>query len=350
MMAANSKLLDAFQWMGNTGEKASESSVARQRKVAEALGAKYGQRLPQNAWEGIDALTAGFVSGELDRRNNAAEQSGREEYNAAFGALGENPDHNALMGISGMDFGNDNQEGIVQALLAQSMMPKKAPDPFTLGKNEVRYDGAGNIVATGPEGGPDTVVENNLGGSDKFYENLDAAAGKSVMETINAGLNAQSNNARLGQLKTLLETAPQGATGVVTQFAGSLGIPMDGLDDLQAAQALINQLVPGQRAPGSGTMSDADLALFKQSLPAIINQPGGNQIILETAMALNEYQIAQAEIANKVANREISPAEGRTLQAQIPNTLADFKVKPDGASDVVVPKKYPGVTIKKVSP
>jgi hypothetical protein len=183
-------------------------------------------------------------------------------------------------------------------------------------------------------GGGQTINVNTAdgGASGDFYKSLDSDAGKQQATLIDAGRNAASNNMRLGQLDALLANAPQGAAGVFTQAAGSVGIPMQGLDDLQAAQALINQMVPGQRPPGSGTMSDADLALFKQSLPAIINQPGGNKKIIATARAINEYTIAQAAIAEQVANREITPAEGRARQAAIPNPLASFGGAPAGGS------------------
>lgn len=185
-------------------------------------------------------------------------------------------------------------------------------------------------VFSNPKGGPDIQIDNNIGGTDKYYDGLDSALAGQDAELINQGRNARSNNIRLGQLEQHLATAPQGAQGAIVQFAGSIGLPVEGLDDLQAAQALINQMVPGQRPPGSGTMSDADLILFKQSLPAIINQPGGNAYIIQTTKAINEYTIALADIAQAVANRQISPAKGRELQASVPNPLANFRAPAGG--------------------
>jgi hypothetical protein len=212
------------------------------------------------------------------------------------------------------------------AALSEAMRRRTptSPDPFTLGKGDIRFDGNGNIIAQAGEGGPETVINNNIGGTDEFYKKLDTDAGAQQAALIDAGRNAQSNNMRLGQLEQHLANAPQGAQGALVQFAGQFGIPVEGLNDVQAAQALINQMVPGQRPAGSGTMSDADLALFKQSLPAIANQPGGNQAIIRTTKAINDYTIQQALIAQQVANREISPAEGRARQAAIPNPLAKF--------------------------
>lgn len=189
--------------------------------------------------------------------------------------------------------------------------------------------------------GPQTVINNSTGATSKFYDQLDQKLADQTAATIEAGIGARGNQVRLGELENLLKTAPQGAQGGLTQVAGMLGIAVDGLDDVQAAQAIINQMVPQQRPPGSGTMSDADLALFKQSLPAIINQPQGNQMILETIKGINQYTIAQADIAQRVANREITPAEGRAMQAQVPNPLAGLKKgSSSGAKKVIGGKTY----------
>ena len=60
-------------------------------------------------------------------------------------------------------------------------------------------------------------------------------------------------------------------------------------------RAILSQLVPGQRAPGSGTMSDADLALYRNSLPQISNKPGGNAIIIATMKVLQNISIIWGE-------------------------------------------------------
>lgn len=195
--------------------------------------------------------------------------------------------------------------------------------------------------------GPQIINNNGTGATSKFYDQLDQKLAEQTAAAIEAGWSARSNAVRLGELGRLLETIPQGATGGMVQLAGALGISLDDkAGDVQAAQAIINQMVPQQRPPGSGTMSDADLALFKQSLPSILNQPDGNQKIMMLVNAINEYTIAQADIAQMVANREIDPAEGRRRQAAVPNPLAsrgDTKKKAsegDGA-----PETYPEGTV-----
>lgn len=354
-------VMPAFSW-GPGGQKASPSSVKKQAEIAAALAARGGA--PQNVGEGLNRIGEALLANSYSSRAAAGEEEGAAARKAVMDALMGNAD--PTMADIGGALGNEwvtsdpGSSAIVQALLGQEIQqndplrqqqlamgeielnnarnpPPVIPDapdlktifdPATGREQTVQWDGQGWVPVGGVQAPKDPLVEVNTGdqsgASGDFYKGMDADLGEQQALLIDAGRNASSNNARLGELERLLATAPQGAAGSFVQMAGQFGIPMEGLSEVQAAQALINQMVPGQRPPGSGTMSDADLALFKQSLPAIANQPGGNQLILQTAKAVNEYTIAQAAIAQQVANREISPAEGRALQAAIPNPLADF--------------------------
>lgn len=186
------------------------------------------------------------------------------------------------------------------------------------------------MAAMKKAGAASTSVTNNMGEGNKFYETLDAKNAETFNSLSETGVQARAKLAQIDRLEGLLATAPQGAAAMLKQFAGEYGIPTDGLSDIQAAQALINELVPQQRQPGSGPMSDADLALFKQSLPRLINQPGGNQIIIDTMRGITQYQIQMGEIADMVADRDISPAEGRKRIRALANPLDGLGKKVTG--------------------
>jgi hypothetical protein len=144
-------------------------------------------------------------------------------------------------------------------------------------------------------------VEVNVGEGDSEFEKAFAKGDAATIETVNnAGLAAQRNLGRIDQLESILSSTPTGMGASLAQAAGEWGIPTEGLSEIQAAEALINSLVPEQRQPGSGPMSDADLALFKKSLPRIINQPGGNQVILSTMRAIAEYDAEGAAIVQRM--------------------------------------------------
>ena len=113
----------------------------------------------------------------------------------------------------------------------------------------------------------------------------------------------------------------------------TFGLDTEGLSEIQAAQAVISSLVPEQRPPGSGPMSDADLIEFKASLPRIINQPGGNELILNTLRGIARYDIEAGEIAAAVASREITQAEARKRLSELENPLSflnDVKERESG--------------------
>jgi hypothetical protein len=108
-------------------------------------------------------------------------------------------------------------------------------------------------------------------------------------------------------------------------------------------------MVPEQRTPGSGPMSDADLALFKQSLPRIINQEGGNKLIMQTLKGIAVYEQQTGEIASKVLNHELTPAEGREAMKAVENPLELFRksggaVEAGAAPDGISPEEWSVMT------
>lgn len=164
-------------------------------------------------------------------------------------------------------------------------------------------------------------VTTNVGGGDKFFEELDKEQATIFSGASQAGIEARSKLGQINRLEDLLADEPGGLLSAGKAIAGNYGINIEGMDNVQAAQALISQLVPQQRPPGSGPMSDADLELFKQSLPRLINQPGGNQRILNTMRAIAQYEIQMGEIADQVADRSITPADARKLWRELENPL-----------------------------
>lgn len=181
-----------------------------------------------------------------------------------------------------------------------------------------------SFMATGGKPSQSTNVTVNTGEGSKFYEALDKKNAETFSALSEEGMRGRGKLAQIDRLEQLMATAPQGSVGALKLAAGEYGINTEGLNDIQAAQALINELVPQQRQPGSGPMSDADLALFKQSLPRIISQPGANQMILQTMRGITQYQIQMGEIADAVANRELTPEEARKNIRALENPLDGY--------------------------
>lgn len=194
---------------------------------------------------------------------------------------------------------------------------------------------------------------NIVGGEgDKFYENLDKKNAEMFSALSDEGVRGRGKLAQINRLQGLLSAAPQGGLAALKQAAGEYGINTEGLSDIQSAQALINELVPQQRQPGSGPMSDADLALFKQSLPRIINQPGGNETIVNTMRGITEYQVRMGEIADAVADRSMTPTQGREAIRNLKNPLDDYTKLIRGIENDEQDQGWreisPGVRVRKI--
>ena len=212
--------------------------------------------------------------------------------------------------------------------------------------------GAYNMGADGKVtaiGGGGTTINNNMPGQDKFDEAFAAGDAKTLSTISDTGMAAQRNIGRIDELDSLLANNPTGFAAAGKQKLGEWGIATEGLDDLQAAQALVNSLVPEQRQPGSGPMSDADLALFKQSLPRLINQPGGNAQIIGTMRAIAEYDAAGAEIVQRVRAGEMTRSEGfAALQGRV-NPLERLKEEAP-ARGGILPAPPESAAVENVGP
>lgn len=173
----------------------------------------------------------------------------------------------------------------------------------------------------------------DLGGGKKFDEEFAKLDAQALGEVAVSGLSAQRNLGRIDQLETLLAAAPSGTEARFKQMAGEWGIPTEGLSEIQAAQALINSLVPEQRPAGSGPMSDADLELFKQSLPRVINQDGGNATIINTMRAIAQYDAEGSAIVQQLRAGDINRQEAFQMLQSRQNPLANFKAAPEQDGD-----------------
>ena len=200
---------------------------------------------------------------------------------------------------------------------------------------EMRAEAAGLKKGT-PEynkfmitGGGSPMINIDQRERDKFEDAVSARDAKFFGDLADQAPTVGRNRAVIGELESLLSNVDTGFSARIKSYAGSLGIPIEGVNEIQAAQAIIARLVPEQRDPGSGVMSDADLELFKQSLPSIINQPGGNQLIIDTIKSINDLQMKEAEIANKVFIGEsaggISRKEGRQALMELANPIDIYK-------------------------
>ena len=309
----------------------------------------YGEMVGAERLEGDTQLHKNlFVM--LNKNPDAAKIMLEEQLAAARNA--NDPEAAALMeSYAKMADSPEGQDGL-RAMVGTALVEMVGKDAFTVLTNELgvgeeettetvrsleqRAERAGLVRGTpeyadfmqrggSAEKGP--LVQNIVGaGETEFAKTAGKEAATQLSAITNQGTTASRSLTELENLETLLANVETGGTAAVKEYLGGLGIATEGLGDIQAVNAAISRLVPQQRPPGSGTMSDADLVLFRKSLPSIINQPGGNQLIVETIRAINEYDVAASIIAGQALDLEITPAEARKRLRELPNPLADFKV------------------------
>lgn len=169
-------------------------------------------------------------------------------------------------------------------------------------------------VTVGRDGQPTDISPINPNITDKAGE----IRTKLALETSNAyGKNygnMVNKTTRLGVLDALLEQTETGfLPGLSQTIFETFGIDTRS-DTAAAAGALINAMVPEMRPPGSGPMSDADLALFKASAPSIAAKPGGNKLIIKTMQAIAKYELEFAKIHQQFASGIIKTIPERDRQ------------------------------------
>ena len=158
------------------------------------------------------------------------------------------------------------------------------------------------------------------------------------------GQNARADVARIGILRDSVKNMPGGVLGGIQSLASQWGIKVgENASNVEVANSIINTLVPQQRPVGSGTMSDRDVQLFKDSLPSLSNTPEGNKVIIDTMQSMAEYKLALGEIAAKAQMGQISKEDAVRMMAQVADPLATFKSYQQTAPKGDAPQGAPAV-------
>ena len=214
---------------------------------------------------------------------------------------------------------NEGGDGQYEAAMEKAGGVPEDPTQFRDATAEElkRYNAvAGQInIKTGkfePTGDKGPLVTNILGDAEgTFAKELAKGDAARIMATIDAGQSAARNLVELDSLSDLLGKVDTGGAAAAKAWLGTFGVDTEGLDDIQAFEAVIARMVPAQRVEGSGSSSNLDVQQFVKGLPSLMKQPGGNQIIVETLRDINEYDVAASIIAGQVAEWAQTPAADR---------------------------------------
>lgn len=172
--------------------------------------------------------------------------------------------------------------------------------------------------------------QNQSASDQKFAEKAgekNADMFKSLQED---GFNARGDLDNIETMAGALTQTPGGFSNIIINTANQWGLGdmvSDNASSVQLASAMINKLVPQQRPAGSGAMSDADLELFKQSLPQLQGTADGNAMIVETMRGLATYKRDMGMIASRAMAGEITQSAALEQMRALPDPLAGFKAR-----------------------
>ena len=173
--------------------------------------------------------------------------------------------------------------------------------------------------------GASNVTVNNAG-ERAFEKGVGEFQAKMFGEAAQTGLDAKGQLASIGVLRENMAKLPGGLASGLQGLASDWGLKIGpNAGAVEVASSIIANLVPAQRQPGSGQMSDRDVLLFKDSLPKLMNTPEGNAIILDTMEAMARFKQAQGNIASAAMTGEIGRAEATQMINNLPDPMASFR-------------------------
>ena len=174
---------------------------------------------------------------------------------------------------------------------------------------------------------PNSVTVNNITG-DKAYAKANA---KNVADLTKVyfedGMNARQIVSDVDEMEEILRGGGlMTGDGWRLWAQDKLGVNVASPDS-ERFNAIIARLVPAQRPPGSGVMSDRDIDLFKDSLPKMVNSKEGNLLILRTMRAVAEWKMRVGDIASRMITGELDFRAGVAEMNKLGDPMAEFKSK-----------------------
>jgi len=178
----------------------------------------------------------------------------------------------------------------------------------------------------------------NVGGDGTFQEYGQKELGRNYAEMAATGRDASANLGRIELLSDLLDESDTGlSAGFLSRANQYFGVDFRS-GPAAAAEAIISQLVPAQRPAGSGVISDADLALYKASLPAIQNQPNGNKLIIGSMVAITKHNQSVGRIASRaLTDPNFSIQQAEEAIAALPDPFESVRGLLGSGADIPAP-------------
>lgn len=222
-------------------------------------------------------------------------------------------------------------QGMAQSLLTSQLAGDKPTDEMreyklyqSQGGKDSFFDYKAGLKKAGA-----TNVSVDTKGENSFATEAGKSQAKRFDELAGEGQKARQ---MVSDVETLTELGKSIGTGKgaeitakIGPWAESIGIPIKGLSDIQAFEAIANRVAPSLRVPGSGAQSDFELKNFLKSIPALGNTPEGNALVGATMKGLQENKVRAAEIGSKALNGEITRPQAEKMLRELPDPMENYR-------------------------
>lgn len=294
-------------------QASAQEAAAAAAQIEEAV--KMGLAIPDAAtWDQVMATQAPELVGQF---------ANRQAFAMKYMSMAE-----ALKAATPETYKPQSPQGKFAADMAAGVLPPGS-----------KFDGGGTTVNVGD------------GNTSAFNKKADETAATRFNDIVTAGQSAQALTGDIMALSELAKNIGTGQGAAITAqlgpYADMLGVQIDGLSDMQAFNAIRDRMVPMMRVPGSGAASDFDARQFLNSLPSLATKPEGNKIISDTLMAVQQFKVEAANIANEAFSGKITWQEADRRISALGNPYEAFNASkariqagPDGGADDELLRKY----------
>lgn len=224
------------------------------------------------------------------------------------------------------------QKELAGKLLTRALDEAKTPEKIRtlqMLKQQSGYQGTILDLEKEMRAASKAEVNVNTKGETKFEEELGKGQAKRFIDMAEAGSAAERKLVDINAMRDI--SARIGSQGVganireaIGPYAEALGVPIDGLSDIQAYSSIVQRLAPQQRAPGSGSTSDIEFKGFLKSLPTLTQNPQAREMTLNTMEALTRDEMARGEIASLVASGELKRGDAERRLRALPDPMKGF--------------------------
>ena len=285
-----------------------------------APGQAFGKGYQQAMGDSLEQAKAGALFQEMDRKKKADEQ--RQRFSQGMMDM-LNAARQPAPGAGGQLQGGGNFSGIqftpqnaaeAKIWLAQGDTDKATEALFKGDPNMT--DVIRNYNMAKQQGYQGTIFDYQKelkGGTTIQMPPNETAVQKKLGEGVGEQLNGYiQQGAQAGQLRGQLQMFSEVLQGVKTgqleslkptpagRWLESMGINLEGMDELQAAKALSRGIAQKMYIPGKGSQSNFEFQALLDQAPAISNTPGGREMISATIDSVAQSQQQAASIAMEV--------------------------------------------------